>query len=83
MAATGMDGNRMGAEIAAEIIETYTLSGLGFPGYIFNSLWFVIFWQAVGRAIVRHIQENQVVTTPVIDYAVGEMTTEFPSIKVE
>ncbi len=83
MAANGMDGNRMGIEIAAEIVKVFAVIGIAFPTYVFNSIWFVAFWQAVGRAIVAHIQANQVVTTPVIDYAPGNLTTEFPSNKVE
>lgn len=77
---SGMDGDQLGLEIAEEIKRVIWP---GFPLYIFSNVWFILMWQAVGRMIVAHIQNNMVVTTPVRDYTPGDVTTEFESAKVE
>jgi hypothetical protein len=79
-APNGMDGNQLGIEIAEEIKRVMWPA---FPLYFFSDVWFILMWQAVGRMIVAHIQRNMVVTTPVRDYMPGDLTTPFPSNKVE
>ncbi len=81
--AEGMDGDKLGEEIATEINRSFRLSGLLSSNYIFGSRYSVLMWQAIGRAIVSHIQKNMVVTTPVVDYHPGLVTTEFPSNEVK
>lgn len=88
----GMDGNQLGLEIQIEVSNSLARTALLPSGYFFGSYFGVLLWQAIGRAIVKHIQDNLVVTVNVVDYYVksgnqlippGTEDGEFKSVKVE
>lgn len=89
---TGMDGNKLGLEIQVEVSTSLSRTALLPTGYFFGSYFGILLWQAIGRAIVKHIQDNLVVTVNVVDYYVetgsdlippGTVDGEFKSVKVE